>query len=153
MASPKTIAAYGKKLDEMFASGIITPPETRIDGRRNNGKNGGWRPNIGPVPRKKMFAEKFNAILEKSVASRMKEMVDAQMDAAIGTKSEKYNAKDNSYYYVDNAPSTQAFNALTDRALGKPKEKIEHVGNIGILHLISSLNKSDEIHSIGIEEE
>lgn len=124
MASPATIAAYEKKLD----------------GRASNG---GARINSGALPTKKLFSQRFNMMLEQAISKRMGKMVNAQIDAAIGVISEKYDAKNDKYYYVENGPSTAAFNSLTDRALGRPKEKVEHTGAIGIMHLIKQLKDSD----------
>ena len=124
MASPATIEAYKKKLD----------------GRSGNG---GARINAGPIPTKKLFTQRFNQLLEQSIAKRMGKMIDAQIDAAIGITSEKYDRKKDELYYVENGPSTEAFKTLTNRALGMPQTKVEHSGGIGVLHLIKALNAAD----------
>ena len=78
------------------------------------------------------------------MGERMGKMIDAQIDAAIGVISEKYDKKKDELYYVEEGPSTAAFVALSDRAIGKTKERVEHSGAVGIVHLINSLNQSDE---------
>lgn len=123
----------------------MASPETieRIASEQVKKINGGFRINSGRPPTKRLFTERFNALLEKKIEQRMGKMIDAQIDAAIGTTSEKYNAKNGEYIYVENAPSTAAFNTLADRTIGKPKDSVVHTGSIGVLHLIKSLNASD----------
>lgn len=87
--------------------------------------------------------KRMKEIMEQVLESRFEEVVQAQIDAAIGVTSEKHDRKTGDLYYVEEGPNTAAAKLLMEQVL--PKEmKIQHSGGIGIVHLIKSLEDDNE---------
>ena len=104
--------------------------------------NGGKREGAG---RKKaphtLLTEQMRKIMVETLHKRFKPMLEAQMDSAIGVTTEKFDRKKGELYYVEEGPNTLAAKFITEHVLGKPKETIEHSGEIsGLVGLITSLD-------------
>lgn len=114
-----------------------TPPPATLKGKR-----GGVIPGQG---RKKanhtVLAEEMRKMMIETLHARFKPMLEAQLDAAIGVTTEKFNRKTGDLYYQEEAPNTVAAKFMTEQTLGRPKETIEHSGEIrGLVGLITQLN-------------
>ncbi|MCX6819873.1 MAG: hypothetical protein NT019_01090 [Candidatus Adlerbacteria bacterium] len=84
---------------------------------------GGARVGAGaPISSRTLETQKIRELMLKRLKPRAKKVFDALIDAA------------------ENG-DVAATRLLFEYSLGKPKEQIEHTGNMGILHLISSLEK------------
>lgn len=97
--------------------------------RRENGKLGG-RPK-GSVSLATKYAIEFKEQLAKAVHERSHEMIQAQIDAAIGVTAERYNAKTGDLYYVDEGPNPSSFKGLIEHVIGRPKETVALEGPDG----------------------
>lgn len=87
-------------------------------------------------------AKRMREIMERVVEERFEEMIEAQMDSAIGVMLEKTDRKTGDIYYLEEGPNTSAAKLFIDQIM--PKEtNIKVSGGIGILHVISSLNDED----------
>jgi len=107
--------------------------------------NGGARKGAGrPVLTKTLITQRLKDLLAKRVEARFGPMIDAQLDSAIGIMLQKSDRKTGNLYYQDEAPSTNAAKFLTEQLLGRPKESIEHSGEVkGLVGLITDLNNGN----------
>lgn len=88
---------------------------------------------------KRTIQERLRSKMADVVARRSVELFEAQMDAAIGkVVLEKTNEKGETSY-MTTMPDTQAAKLLLEYTIGKPVEKIEHSGAIGIVALVKQL--------------
>ena len=107
--------------------------------------NGGARKGAGrPVLSHTLITQQMRKVLVETLEKRFKPMIDAQLDSAIGVTTEKFDRKSGQLYYVEESPNTGAAKFLTEQLLGRPKESIEHSGEVkGLVSLITSLNNGD----------
>ncbi len=85
-------------------------------------------------------------IMEKALEERFEEVIQAQIDSAIGITSGKFDRKTGDLYYVEEGPNVAAAKMLVDQVIGK-EISVKHSGGIGIVHLIQSLNEEDNEHA------
>lgn len=95
-------------------------------------------------------AIRMRKIIEEVAERRFEEMIEAQMDSAIGITSEKHDKKTGDLYYVEEGPNTAAAKLILDQVIPKVTE-VKHTGGIGVLHLIKSLSDPQEEESYGTE--
>lgn len=73
---------------------------------------------------------RMRVIAEKALEKRFEDMIEAQLDAAIGIGE-------------DTKPDTGAARFVTEFVIPK-KVEVQHSGGIGVLHLIQSLSDPQE---------
>lgn len=113
--------------------------EKLIKAAKENGKKGGR-----PIASATLITQKMRELMAQRVEARFGPIIDAQIDAAIGIVSEKFDRKTGELYYVEEGPSTNAAKFITEQVLGRPKETVEHSGEVkGLVGLITSLNNGD----------
>lgn len=93
---------------------------------------------------KRLVTERLREKMVKKVEERFDQMIDAQLDSAIGVTTESYDKKSGDLIYNDVAPNHNAAKLLLEYVIEKPSQKIEHQGAIGIVHLIKQLDTVDD---------
>lgn len=100
---------------------------------------GGARPNSGPKKgskhKKTIEQELLRERLMRKVGEKWDDLIEAQIDKAKGIKLEAIS-KDGEIYYKDPGPDTFAFKTISEQTIGKPKESIEHSGEIKVKEVI-----------------
>lgn len=114
--------------------------------KKIRGKNGGARKGAGrKVANHTLLASQMKQMMVETLHRRFKPMLEAQIDSAIGVTTEKFNRKTGELYYQEETPNTAAAKFLTEHVIGRPKETIEHSGQIGgIAGLILKLDKDED---------
>lgn len=99
----------------------------------------------GPVKSlKRTVQERIRNITAEKVAKRAKEIVDAQIEAAIGLQHVVLKGPEQKEIIMKDPPSTLAARFLYEFSGAKPAEKVKHTGGIGIIHLVTQLEQEDE---------
>jgi len=83
----------------------------------------GGRP-VGSVAKSTLYAIKFKEKIAELAYTRANEMIQAQIDAAIGVTAEKYDRKTGDLYYVEEGPNPTAFKGIIEHVIGRPKETV-----------------------------
>lgn len=107
-------------------------------------KHGGHRANAGaPVKASTLIARRIKDRITEKLNAQIDPIIDAQIEASIGRM--KLNRLDIDRYgnvsssTSETAPSFQSAKLLLEYSIGKPKESLEIKGQVGIVHLIKSL--------------
>jgi len=109
-------------------------------------QRGGSRKGAGrKVATHTVLAEQMRKMMIETLHKRFQPVLEAQIDAAIGITSEKFDRKTGELYYVEEGPSTVAAKFVTEQVLGRAKESVEHSGEIkGLVGLITQLTQDDK---------
>ncbi len=84
----------------------------------------GGRPK-GAVSKATEIAIKVKEKMANAFYKRFSPILESQMDAAEGIKTEAYDKKTGDLYYKDPGPDVQAFKTILEQVAGKPKETVE----------------------------
>lgn len=95
-----------------------------------------------PVSQQTLQTQQMRALMLKRLKPRAKEVFDALIGAAVGVTMVDYDKEGEEFTY-EKAPDVGAARLLFEYCFGKPTEKIEHSGGIGIVQLIASLDKNN----------
>lgn len=96
-----------------------------------------------PRTLKKMVVEEIRHAIAVTVAKRSSQMIEAQMDVAIGITSERHDAKTGELYYVEQGPNVAAARLLLEYTVGKPIEKKDVRVAVGIVDLVNQLSSDN----------
>lgn len=90
--------------------------------------NKGGRPKAGRTA----LVEKMREALVKRVHGGINKILDAQLDAATGLYYEEIGVGGKKRIY-QREPDQQAAKLLIEQTIGKPKEQVEHSGNVTLI--------------------
>ena len=90
-----------------------------------------------------LAADKIRDKIAQALADNIDEILKAQIDAAKGISIQTTEAP-NGVTTVYGKPDIQAAKGLIEQAIGRPKETIEHKGNLGIVGIINQLEGDDD---------
>ena len=93
---------------------------------RQNGLKGGR-----PVSKATIIAQKTREYLAVALERRLKPIVEAQLDAAMGIETEAFDRRTGKLYYKDPGPNVVAFKTILEQVVGRPKETVEMSGPEG----------------------
>lgn len=96
-----------------------------------------------PPQIKRQVSELLKDVMIKAVKPRFQEMINAQLDAAIGITTEKMNRNTGELHYSEEGPNPQAAKLIMDYVLEKPTQKLLHKGTVGLVHLVAQLELED----------
>lgn len=112
--------------------------EKRKKTSKENGKKGGR-----PIASKTLITQKIRERIVEKLYERIDPLIDSQLNSAIGIILKKVDGK-GLVHYLEEAPSTSAAKFLMEQVLGRPKESIEHSGEMkGLVGLVTTLLNDD----------
>jgi len=114
--------------------------------QKSTTKKGGARKGAGrKVANHTLLTSQMKQMMVETLHKRFQPLLEAQIDAAIGVTTEKFDRKKGDYYYQEEGPNVAAAKFITEHVMGRPKESIEHSGQIGgIAGLILKLDKDED---------
>lgn len=94
-----------------------------------------------PKVMKTVQAEAIREKFIEMVQSRHEALIEAQIKSALGEVVLWRTDHEGKTTTMNTAPDTQAAKFLYENAIGRPKERIEHSGAIGLVALVARLEQ------------